>query len=85
MPKGVSNISMLDDNCPKCLKRDKKNVKLFTIEFNSILVNELMAQSLPLEDNTAGTFCIFVGCDTGYSTLLEETRTLPNQKTFGGE
>ena len=85
MPKAITNITMLDENCPKCLKRDKKEVKLFTIEFNSILVNEVMAQVLPKEDNTAGTFCIFVGCDSGYTTLCDETRKLPNQKTFGSE
>ena len=69
MPKGISNLKMLDELCPKCLKRDprhKKEVKLFKIEFETNLVNEQMAQVLPDEDNTSGTFCIFTGCDPKY-------------------
>ena len=43
MPKGISNLKMVEDLCPKCLKRDprhKKEVKLFKIEFETNLVNE---------------------------------------------
>ena len=46
MPKGISNLKMLDTLCEKCLKRDprrKKEVKLFNIEFETNLVNEQMA------------------------------------------
>jgi len=85
MPKGISSLKMLEENCPKCLKRDKKEVKLFHLEFDSVLVNEIMAEFLPDQDNTAGTFCMFVGCDTAYKTLCEETHSLPNKKTFGGD
>ena len=47
MPKGISNLRMLDKNCPNCLKRIKKEVKLFHLEFDSVLVNEVMAEVLP--------------------------------------
>lgn len=63
MPKGISDCKMLPSNCPKCLKRDKKEVKMFTLEFESVLVNEVMAGFLPEQDNTAGSFCLFIGCD----------------------
>ena len=46
MPKGISNLKMLDTLCEKCLKRDprrKKEVKLFNIEFETNLVNEQMS------------------------------------------
>ena len=49
-----------------------------------MLVNEVMAGFLPQQDNTAGTFCLFVGCDQRYQTLCDETRGLPNKRTFGG-
>ena len=49
----------------------------------SILVNEIMQQILPEQDNTAGTFCL-LGCDPSYEMLCEETRKLPNKRTFGG-
>ena len=86
MPKGISNLNMLEEFCPKCLKhdpRDRKEVKLFKLEFENNLVNETMAEVLPDEDNTAGTFCIFTGCDPKYQILCDETRSLPNKKTFG--
>ena len=84
MSKGISGIKMLDANCPRCMQRDKKQVKLFNIEFESVLVNEVMAGFLPEQDNTAGQFCLFVGCDAKYEALCEETRKLPNKQTFGG-
>ena len=49
-----------------------------------MLVNEVMAGFLPEQDNTAGTFCLFVGCDQRYQALCDETRSLPNKRTFGG-
>ena len=83
MPKGISNVKMLDQNCPRCLKKDRREVKLFSLEFDSVLVNEVMAEVLPQQDQTAGTFCLFIGCDQGYQTLCDETQRLPNKKTFG--
>lgn len=47
MPKGISDLKMLPTNCPRCEKRDKKEVKLFTLEFDSVLVNEVMVGFLP--------------------------------------
>lgn len=47
MPKGISNLRMLDKNCPKCMKNNKREVKLFNLEFDSVLVNEIMAEFLP--------------------------------------
>ena len=82
MPKGISNIKMLDQNCPKCARSGKQS-KLFQLEFDSVLVNEIMSQVLSHQDNTAGTFCL-LGCDSQYEMLCEETRKLPNKRTFGG-
>ena len=84
MPKGITSIKMLDKNCPKCQKQ-RKEVKLFHLEFDSVQVNEVMAEVLPQQDNTAGEFCLYVGCDPAYGTLCEETRSLPNKRTFEGE
>ena len=39
VPKGISNIHMLDQNCPRCMQRDKKEVKLFDVEFSKDVVN----------------------------------------------
>ena len=46
MPKGISGIRMLDQNCPKC-KNQRKDVKMFELEFDTNLVNEVMAEMLP--------------------------------------
>jgi len=63
MPKGISNLQMLDQNCANCLKKTGREVKLFNLEFEAVLVNEVMAQVLPLQDNTAGKFCL-MPCDS---------------------
>ena len=43
MPKGISNLQMLDTNCPQCLKKTGREVKQFSLEFEAMLVNEVMA------------------------------------------
>lgn len=46
LPKGLSNISMLEAQCPKC-KHMKNKVHLLKLEFDSNLVNEVMSTILP--------------------------------------
>ena len=81
LPKGLSSVKMLAENCPKCM-RMRREVKRFKLDFDPNLVNESMAEVLPDEDNTSGTFCVFVGCDLNFKTLLDSTYNLPNKRTF---
>ena len=74
VPKGISNIHMLDQNCPRCMQRDKKEVKLFDVEFSKDVVNQNMKKALNKKNNTAGTFCLNEGCDPNVQMLIEETR-----------
>ena len=62
LPKGLSNITMTDKNCPRCMQKGVK-AKLFNIEFDANLVNESMGEVLPHDDNTSGTFCVMPDCD----------------------
>jgi hypothetical protein len=41
-----------------------------------------MAEVLPDDDNTGGTFCVIPECDKGYKTLQDNTYSLPNKRTF---
>lgn len=59
MPKGISNLQMMNNNCPKCLNFFKREVKMFRLTFERDLINESMAESLPDEGNTSGVFCVF--------------------------
>jgi hypothetical protein len=73
---------MMDINCHRCLKRDKKDVKVFKIEFETNLVNEAMTEVLPDDDNTSGIYCIVPGCDDKYEVLVNQTYSIPNKRTF---
>lgn len=73
LPRALEQISMTDHECPECLKRDKRKVKKFRLDFVTDLVNERMNEILPFDDNTGGIFCVFPGCDPGYKVLLDET------------
>ena len=55
---------------------------MFKLEFGPDIINEVMSECLPDEGNTAGEFCVFIGCDLKYKTLCDETYKLPNKKTF---
>jgi len=39
---------------------------MFKLEFDPNIVNETMSEVLPYDDNTAGEFCVFIGCDPHY-------------------
>jgi len=82
MPKGITNVTMLPAKCLRCFKRDRKEVLTFKVDFDPNIVNEVMSQVLPYDDNTSGEFCIFIGCDVHYRTLCDETMYLPNRRTF---
>ena len=83
LPKGISNITMLKGKtCINCLKRETVYSNLFKLEFETNLVNESMAEVLPDDDNTAGVFCVYPGCDPKFKILQEATYSLPNKKTF---
>lgn len=69
MPKGIEKVTMLEKEnppCKMCLKRDRREVKLFRLEFVTELVNECMAELLNEHDNTSGVFCLNKNCDKGY-------------------
>lgn len=74
---------MLNQDCPKCKQTLRKEVKLFELEFETNLVNEVMADVLPNQDNTAGTFCLNQNCDAKFELLCTETRFLPAKRTYG--
>lgn len=83
MPKGISNVHMLaDKKCQRCWKRDRKEVLTFKVEFDPNVVNEVMTEVLPYDDNTAGEFCVFLGCDSQFKRLHDETMFLPTRRTF---
>ena len=85
--KGISDLKMLDSNCPKCMEKDKKPVKLFNLEFDKKIVNDEMAFLLKEKNKTAGNFCLNTNCDPKYRELSGVTGKLPNKQTqnaFGG-
>ena len=55
---------------------------MFKLEFDPNTINEAMSEVLPYDDNTAGEFCVFIGCDLNYKILCDETYQLPNKQTF---
>ena len=63
MPKGITNVNMLTTQCIKCFSRDRREVFKFKLEFDPNIVNEVMSEFLPYDDNTSGEFCLCVGCD----------------------
>ena len=82
MPKGLTDVTMLQTKCVKCLSRDRREVLKFKLEFDANMVNEVMSEVLPYDDNTGGEFCLVLGCDSHYQTLCDETMFLPNRRTF---
>jgi len=59
---------MTDQGCFKCKSRDrnKREVMKLKLEFDANLVNEVMSEVLPDDDNTSGTFCVNPGCEPEY-------------------
>lgn len=73
LPKALESINMSEEQCASCLKRDRKKVFKFRLDFVTDFVNEAMTAILPDDDNTSGVFCVIPGCDTNYKTLLDVT------------
>jgi len=84
LPKALESITMTDDVCQECLKRDKKKVFKFRLEFITDFVNDVMNQVLPDDDNTSGTFCVMAGCDPKFKLLVDSTYQFQNKRTYDG-
>jgi hypothetical protein len=63
LPRALESITMTDDQCAECLKRDRKKVLKFRLDFITDFVNEQMTEVLPDDDNTSGVFCVMKDCD----------------------
>lgn len=81
LPKGIENVTMVEEKCQKC-QRAGKQVKKFKLEFVSELINEAMGELLTQDDGTSGTFCVMPQCDVNYKTLVDQTYSLPQKRTF---
>jgi hypothetical protein len=55
------------------MKRERKKVLKFRLDFVTDFVNEAMTEVLPDDDNTSGVFCVIAGCDPNFKTLLDAT------------
>jgi len=55
------------------MKRERKKVLKFRLDFVTDFVNEAMTEVLPDDDNTSGVFCVIPGCDPNFKTLLDAT------------
>ncbi len=75
VPHCLEAIKMLDQTCESCRRRGMGEVRLFKLDFQTEFVNPRLAEILPAEDNTSGTFCLNDGCDP-------QTKSL-NDLTFG--
>jgi len=42
LPKALESITMSEHECKECLKRDKKKVRMFKLDFVTDFVNEVM-------------------------------------------
>ena len=73
LPRALESINKVDEHCKECMKRDKKQVSKFRLDFVTDFVNEQMTEVLPDDDNTSGVFCVMPGCDPGFKTLLDAT------------
>ena len=73
LPKALESINMTSDQCSQCMKRDRKKVNKFKLDFVSEFVNEIMTEALPDDDNTSGVFCVIPGCDPNFKTLVDAT------------
>lgn len=82
LPKALESITMTDDVCQECLKRDKKKVFKFRLEFITDFVNDVMNQVLPDDDNTSGTFCVMANCDPKFKLLVDSTYQFQNKRTY---
>ena len=76
LPKGLESLSMTDQQCQQCLRRDKQKVMKFRLDFVTDFVNEAMNEVLPDDDNTSGVFCVMHQCDNKYKVLLDSTHGL---------
>jgi hypothetical protein len=82
LPKALESISMTDQTCQNCMRREKRKVKKFRLEFVTDFVNEAMNEVLPDDDNTSGVFCVMLNCDPAYKTIMDATFGLQNKRTF---
>lgn len=81
MPKGIVDLDLLPGTfCKRCLSK-RREVLMIKLRFDPDLVNEDMAEALDEENNTAGVFCIFKGCDDNYESLVVNTKNLNYNKT----
>mmetsp|Transcript_39949 Transcript_39949/g.38508 ORF Transcript_39949/g.38508 Transcript_39949/m.38508 type:complete len:101 (+) Transcript_39949:712-1014(+) len=81
LPKNVEEAIVSDEKCPSCAKAGR-NVKKLKLEFPAEVVTEEMGKVLQNDDGTSGTFCVWPDCDDDYQLLLEQTKYLPNKRTY---
>jgi ssDNA-binding Zn-finger/Zn-ribbon topoisomerase 1 len=71
LPKGISQLKMMDSLCQACQQKHKREVHTFSLQFKTNHVTEEMKEVLD-EDNF-GTFCVCPDCDPKYSIVLNAT------------
>ena len=82
MPKGISELEMLNQKCSKCFNRCKREAFMFRLTFDREKVNEIMVEALPDNDNTSGIFCVFKGCDDNFEHLCINTKNVNLKRTY---
>ena len=82
MPKGISELEMLNQKCQKCWNRCKRESFVFRLTFDKETINEIMAEALPDLENTSGVFCVFQGCDDNFEHLNHNTKNLNLKRSY---
>lgn len=79
-PNGIEHLEILDRYWDNCKKYGRGNVNLFKLEFYTDFWNENVSDYLPSDDNTAGEFWVYEGCDKAYIAVMNAFMRYPKKE-----